>query len=138
MKPLLNSLLFAPTDRTLVQFFRYGFVAAVAMVFDFSTFAFLATVVEVYPVIASTAGFTIGITLMYLMSTRWVFSNRQHTKRVEMTGFFIIGLVGMGLTNTIVWLIAVVMDQNPLLAKAVAVVIVFFWNFGARKWLLFK
>lgn len=135
---LLHKLLFAPTNRTLLQFARYGAVAVIALAFDFGTYAFLITVCHVHPVLAATVGFSIGIVVNYLLSVYWVFSERARTRRAEMIGFLIIGLVGLMLTNLIIWLVAVFWQHNELLAKLVAVVIVFFWNFGARKWLLFN
>jgi putative flippase GtrA len=121
-----------------VQFFRYLLVAVAAFAVDFGTYTILVKAVNVHPVIAATAGFMLGIIVNYLLSIRWVFDKRSHSTKYELTVFTVIGLVGLGLTDLIVWLIAVEAGKDELVAKIVATAIVFFWNFGARKIILFN
>ena len=49
-----------------------------------------------------------------------------------------IGVVGLGLTELLVWLFAIKLDWHYLLAKIAAVTTVFIWNFSAKKLLLFR
>jgi putative flippase GtrA len=133
-----RKLFIGRSDHTIVQFIRYGFVAVVALIFDFGTYALLVRAADMYPVLAATIGFTLGLFVNYLLSISWVFKDRTRSKRVEFTTFFVIGLIGLGLTDIIIWVLAVEMHGDELIAKLVAAAIVFFWNFGARKILLFK
>lgn len=134
----VRTVLKGRTDRTIVQFIRYGMVAVVALAFDFGTYALLVRVGDVHPVIAATIGFTLGLLVNYLLSILWVFSRRARSKRVEMAAFLLIGLIGLGLTDVLIWLMAIEWHFDELLAKLIATGIVFFWNFGARKVFLFK
>ncbi|HVI68886.1 MAG TPA: GtrA family protein [Magnetospirillaceae bacterium] len=138
LKARVRTVLKGRTDRTIVQFIRYGMVAVVALAFDFGTYAFLVRIADVHPVVAATIGFTLGLFVNYLLSILWVFNQRTRSKRIEMMTFMVIGLIGLGLTDILIWLMAIEWHVDDLLAKLVATGIVFFWNFGARKILLFK
>lgn len=134
----LRSWLVERNDKLHVQFFRYLLVAVAAFAVDFGTYTILVKVVDIHPVVAATIGFLLGIIVNYLLSIRWVFDKRSHSARYELIVFTTIGLVGLGLTDMIIWLIAVKAGQDELLAKIIATAIVFFWNFGARKIILFN
>lgn len=138
LKRRVRIVLKGRTDRTIVQFIRYGMVAVVALAFDFGTYALLVRVVDMHPVVAATIGFTLGLFVNYLLSILWVFNQRARSKRVEMVTFMVIGLIGLGLTDILIWLMAIEWHFDELIAKLIATGIVFFWNFGARKVLLFK
>jgi putative flippase GtrA len=138
LKARARTLLVERSDRTIVQFIRYGLVAVVALAFDFGTYALLVRAADLHPVLAATVGFTLGLFVNYLLSILWVFNARSRSKRVELITFFAVGLVGLGLTDLIIWVLAVEMHGDELIAKLIATAIVFFWNFGARKVLLFK
>lgn len=133
-----RKLLVDKTDRTIVQFIRYGMVAVVALAFDFGTYAILVRGFDMHPVLAATIGFSIGLCVNYLLSVLWVFSRRSRSRRVEMATFLVIGLIGLGLTDLIIWILAIELHWDELLSKLAATGVVFFWNFGARKVLLFK
>ena len=138
LKAHTRRLLVERTDSTLVQFIRYGFVAVAAFAVDFGVYAVEVRAFDMHPVLAATISFTLGLAVNYLLSVRWVFTQRSHSRKFEILTFFLTGLIGLALTDLIIWALAVRMDQDELIAKLIATAIVFFWNFGARKVILFK
>jgi len=138
LKTRTRRLLVERTDSTLVQFIRYGFVAVAAFAVDFGVYALEVRGFNIQPVLAATFSFTLGLIVNYLLSVRWVFAQRSRSRRFEIITFFAIGLVGLGLTDFIIWALAIRMNQDELIAKLIATAIVFFWNFGARKIILFR
>jgi putative flippase GtrA len=67
----------------------------------------------------------------------WVFSSNKETSAwVEFAVFAVIGIVGLGLNELLIWLITEVMSFQYLLSKIFATGVVFFWNFLARKFFL--
>ena len=52
--------------------------------------------------------------------------------------FALIGISGLGLTELLMWLLAGKAGLHYLVSKIVTTVIVFFWNFAAKKILLFR
>ncbi len=80
-----------------------------------------------------------GTVVNYVLSRSWVFQRRtlQNTS-AELSIFTLIGLVGMGLNELILWVFQSKLGVYYLYAKGVSGVTVFMWNFGARKVALFR
>lgn len=52
--------------------------------------------------------------------------------------FALIGLVGLGLNELVLWLLTGLLGVFYLTSKIASVALVFTWNFAARKWFLFS
>ncbi len=126
------------TQNTYIQFFRYGFVSAVALAVDFGGLVTLKEYGHLNYLIAASLSFLAGLVVNYLLSAFWVFhSSKLLDKRHEFILFSVIGLVGLGLTDLILWVLTSGFGLYYVFSKAIATVIVFFWNFGARKKYIF-
>lgn len=141
----LGKLFVGDTENTLIQFFRYIFVGGLATVVDWGVSYLLFRFVfhEQYAVAANSISFVAGLVVNYIISTFWIFSNSKvKNKLVEFLGFAAIGLVGLLLTMGITKLFEIwLADKTSLfqiLAKVVSTAAAFFWNFFARKILLFS
>lgn len=133
------------TENTYIQFFRYLFVGGLATVVDWGVSFILFKYVfgEQYAVAANSLSFVAGLIVNYVISTFWIFSNSKvKSKVVEFLGFAAIGLVGLFMTMGITKLFEIwLADKTSLfqiLAKVVSTAAAFFWNFFARKVLLFS
>ncbi|MBO4475751.1 MAG: GtrA family protein [Bacteroidales bacterium] len=127
------------TNNMWVQLFRYGISGFSATAVDFLiltvlTEAFGEDLLLVWTAIA----FISGLAVTYLLSTHWVFdSHRFKSKAAEALVFVLIGIVGLGLTELLMWLFAEKMGLFYLLSKLIASVLVFIWNFTAKKFIVF-
>ncbi|NLT08373.1 MAG: GtrA family protein [Ruminococcus sp.] len=133
------------TENTYIQFFRYLFVGGLATVVDWGVSFLLFKYVfhEHYAVAANSISFVAGLIVNYVISTFWIFRNSKvESKLVEFLGFAAIGLVGLLMTMGITKLFEIwLADRTSLyqiLAKIVSTAAAFFWNFFARKILLFS
>jgi len=136
---IVRKALVEKTSNTYVQFFRYGFVAVASLAVDFSLLILFAEVFNMHYLIAASLSFIFGITTNYLLSTLWVFhSSKLENKRSELMAFIAIGLVGLLLTDLILWLCTHVFGVYYIASKCIAVLLVYFWNFGMRKYFLFN
>lgn len=128
------------TDNTWIQGFRYLFVASAALMADFLVLITLTELLDVDNIIVSSAaGFSLGLIINYLLSIRWVFtSGSGRNKRSEFLMFCVIGLIGLAMTAALMWVMTSVFSMYYIFAKAIVTCIVFFWNFLARKFLLFN
>lgn len=87
---------------------------------------------------AAAAGFSAGLVLVYALSTRWVFrEHRLADARQEFICFAAIGLVGLGLTEALLWLLVGRLQLAPMPAKLLTTGAVFLSNFTLRRQLLF-
>ena len=135
---MLKKLLIDRADHGLVQLIRYILVVAIAAPIDLGGYILLKSQFHVPYVLAATLSFTASLIVNYLLSVAWVWTNRTGRERhVDMVIFTIIGLVGLGLTDLIVFVGTDVANLNYIVSKLIAFSIVFFWSFGARR-LLFQ
>ncbi|MHB1484728.1 MAG: GtrA family protein [Saccharofermentanales bacterium] len=149
----VKELFLYETDKTSVQFFRYLFVGGIAFAADFGTLAFLVEVsgFRDMELQAAAIAFIIGLTVNYLISKYWIFKNHRITNKViEFAIFALIGLVGLGINELIILFFQKVLSeylvfgnlisakQYYLIGKVFSTVIVFVWNFAARKIILFR
>jgi putative flippase GtrA len=121
----------------LAEFARYFAASAFALVVDM-TILLLAAKVMHY-LLAASLGFVVGAVVSYLLATRWVFGRRQlvHRRRTEFAVYAVVGLLGLGLNDLVIFL-AVDKMALPLLAgKIVAAGITFLFNYAVRKLVLF-
>jgi len=132
----INILLFKEASG-LVQFLRYGTVSAFALLVDVGLLLGFVSLGFHY-VLAATLAFLCGVVIVYFGSIYWVFPKRSVTdERKEMFTFFIIGLIGLLLTDGLLYVFVEWVDFSVILAKGSATIVVFLFNFITRKFLLF-
>lgn len=122
-----------------MQAVRYVLAAGVSTATDLALLIVLTSLFRVHYLFAAAVGFTIGTSIIYVFSIRWVFPHRTLTSPVlELTIFSLIGAVGLGLTEAVMYVCVEGYHLHYLVSKFVAIVAVFIWDFGLRKSLLFR
>lgn len=142
-KELRNSIEYRELARELV---RYSFVGISSFIIDASVLYLCKNYIfnnnyETGVVLSSAIGFIIGLVYNYIMSVNFVFKNVDNTKSQteNFVIFTIIGIVGFLLTE-----IGMIIGMNILSltyympVKIVVALIVFVWNYTARKILVFR
>lgn len=136
---LVSSLFVNRTNTLLIQAMRFAMVGAVATVADASVYGLLISKAHMHYMMAAVFGFILGVLVSYALSVRWVFASRtMSSKGLEFAMFGLIGVVGLALTELVLYCAVKVIGPHYMTAKAIAIVTVFFWNFGARRLLLFR
>jgi putative flippase GtrA len=121
------------------EFFRYLLVGGLAFVCDTFTLFSLTQFLKVNYLVSAPLGFLVGTAVNYVLSRKWVFRRRTlNNTPAELTIFTLIGVVGLGLNELILWVFQSKLGIYYLYAKGVSGVTVFMWNFGARKLALFR
>jgi putative flippase GtrA len=139
MRRFLEKIFKDETDNVLIQLFRYGFVGGAAFVVDYGVLILLTEVFGMHYLLSATISFILGLITNYLLSISWVFNNRTVGNRwAEFVVFAVIGVIGLGLNALIMYVCTDKLGVHYMLSKIISTVIVFFWNFFARKFLLFK
>jgi len=135
---MIKKIVVGKANNAYIQLFRYLFAGGIAFLADVSILYFLTEYSHVHYLMSSLAGFSIGLTITYLMSIFWVFDEKsKDNKAVELTLFIIIGIIGMGLTSLFMWLFTTILLFHYLFSKILTTAIVFVWNFVAKKQILF-
>jgi len=129
----------ATSSRLSQELFRYTIVGGIGFLIDFSVLTALVEFGGIHYLLAATLAFLTGVACTYVLSIRWVFAYRSNERRdIELTIFALVGVVGLLLTNLFMFLFVDVFSMLYFIAKPLVTIIVFSWNFGARKYLLFR
>ena len=130
----IKEILVDKTDSTLIQFIRYVFVGGAATVVDWGASLLLFYVVfgQRFPTVSNV-----------IISTFWVFGeSKVKNKLVEFLSFAAIGLVGLLMTIGITKLCKLKLEDvtslYQIIGKVISTAAAFFWNFFARKILLYS
>lgn len=121
------------------QFLRYAVVGGLAFAVDAGLLWALTALAGIYYLLSAAISFTAGLVVNYLLSRFWVFDRRTlSSTTLEFTIFTLIGIVGLGLNQLLMWGFTEKLGVYYLLSKCFAAGFVLLWSFGARKWALFS
>ena len=158
MKNLFQKLFIRETSNTAIQFFRSIFVGGLASVVDTLVMILCKELFQMPETWAVVFGFIVGLTVNYIVSTFWVFAKAKVKNRTaDFIGFAVIGIIGLGLTQLIIAPFAehnifqsagflvknavfsplIPIDKYYIIGKCLAIVLVYMWNFFARKFILY-
>lgn len=120
------------------ELLRYLAVSGVALAVDSASLLLAANVVHY--LWAATLGFLLGAVTSYLLSVRWVFRHRRLAEFpiTEFAAFAAVGVIGLGLNNMAIYFAVEHIGLGLLAAKAVAAMLSFSFNYGLRRWGLFR
>ena len=124
-----------------MQFFRYIVSGGIAAIVDISVYLLLKRDAGWHYLAAHTVSFGLGTAVIYVLSTHWIFANRNVAKRsTEVLIFFGIGVGGLVISGAAIyvgveWL---GLDKPIPFEKLLAIGCHFVWNFSARKLFLFR
>ena len=119
------------------EFLRYLVCSALALAADFSCYSLCLSIGTGYPV-AAALGFVLGLAIAYSTSVRFAFRARAvSSRRVEFGLFAGIGILGLLLTEALLWLLITRLGIDAQWAKLMTAGAVFIFNFSLRKLALF-
>jgi len=134
LKKIIKTTFLTPTTNTIIQFIRYAFVGGIAAIVNIGTLYILTDMFNIYYLLSNIFGFAAGLTINYILSTKFIFNSEKRIKKdVEFSLYATIGVVGLVLDTVLLWILTDLGKIYYLLSKIASTVIVFIWNFGARK-----
>lgn len=121
------------------EFLRYFGASLVALLCDAGSLALMTSVFHVPYLISAPIAFLFGLAIVYALSIYWVFERRDmQNPAAEFGIFLVIGVVGLGVNELVLWIFTGLFGVFYLVSKVASVVVVFTWNFFARKYTLFR
>lgn len=137
----LQQHLLSPSKNIFEQLVRYCFSGGLAFVVDFGLLWFVTDILHAHYLIGAFFGYTAGLIITYLLSIKWIFSERKFSKQqgAEFVIFTIIGLCGLLLTQGCMYVFTefVFGTNHYLYSKLLTAVLVSLFNFVMKKILLF-
>ena len=126
------------TDKTLLQLFRYTFVGGFAFIVDFGLLFILTEYAGCHYLISAAIAFIAGLLVNYALSKLWVFNKSNYSNKLtEFLLFALVGIIGLGLTELLMWCFTTLLGIYYILSKMMTTAIVYLWNFFGRKYLIF-
>jgi len=137
---LAKEIIKNPSGKLWIQVFRYLVSGGIAFVVDAGMLALLTECFGRSLLLLWTGlSFCLGLAVTYLFSILWVFDNRSmKSHAAEVLVFVGIGVVGLALTELLMWLLSDISGIHYMISKIITTVIVFVWNFTAKKTILFR
>lgn len=129
---------------TIAEFFRYVLIGGTAFVIDFLVLAIFNEFIfnEKYLYLSVFIGYLAGLVFNFFFSCGYVFKDGfKKIKNNEFkcfTIFAIIGIFGLGLTELLMHIFVSIFILDYMLSKILTGGIVMFWNYIARKVIIFK
>lgn len=136
----LKGIFLTPTKNGFLQFFRYLFVGGIATVVDWGVLMGLTELLQLHHLVSAIFAFLAGLGTNFLLSKLLVFraSEAKTNSLLEFLGYALIGVIGLGMTELIMFLFTDGLSLHYMLSKAIATAVVLVWNYLARKLLLYK
>jgi putative flippase GtrA len=139
MEQYIKKIFIEKSNKTLIQLFRYTFVGGIAFLVDFGLLLFFKEVVGLHYILSASLSFIAGLFVNFIISIYWVFTEFKNiSKKLEFLYVAMIGIVGLLLTDLLMWFLTSNLNIYYLVSKIAATIVVFFWNFFARKYLLYR
>jgi putative flippase GtrA len=127
-----------PTALLARELGRYTVAGGLASLVDVGLLWGLTHGMGVYYLHAAALAFGGGLLTSYLLSIGWVFQQRTwQNSWVEVGLFTLIGGLGLLWCGVCMWVLTEYAHLHYLCSKLVSALVVFGWNFVAKKWILF-
>lgn len=136
----LKGIFITPTKNDFLQFFRYLFVGGIATIVDWTILFILTDISKIHHLVSSIISFIAGLMVNFILSKALVFkTNEARVNPIwEFVSYAVIGVVGLGITELIMFITTDCFNQHYMLSKVIATIIVLAWNYLARKFIVYK
>ena len=126
-------------NKLFIQIFRFGIVGGLAFAIDYTILILCKEVFGLDILLSAAIAFTISVIANYILSVKWVFDvNKENDSKRNFILFIIFSIIGLGLTELIMWFGTDIVKINYLIVKIIATTIVMVFNFITRKIFLEK
>ena len=122
-------------DKHLIkQLFVFGIVGVICFFVDYGFLLLFTEVCKLHVLLSTLLAFVIANIVNYFLSMKFVFERKENFNRLaEFLIFFLFSVIGLGLTELIMWLGTGVLAWDYRLVKIGATVIVMVVNFVTKK-----
>ena len=118
--------------RLIWQFTRFSFVGGTCFAIDYGLMVLLTEVCDIRYIYSLALSFIIATIINYFLSVRFVFNHQGHGNQ-DLGVFVVLGAIGLGLNQIIMFLLVDQFIMHYMIAKLIAGIVVSFYNFASRK-----
>ena len=122
------------SNKLFNQILKFGVVGGIAFVIDYVTLIICKEIININVLLSAAIAFTVSVIFNYILSIKWIFDvNKEKNSRKNFIIFIVFSIIGLGLTELIMWFGTDVIKINYLIVKIIATGIVMIFNFITRK-----
>lgn len=126
------------SDNTLVQFIQNAAASGCAFVVDFGLLLILTELFAINYLVSGAISFFCGHMVHYAFCVLWIFPKRRFSNiAIELAAFLGVGIAGIGMNSLTLWVFTEPLAFDYKVSKLFAVVIVYFFNFFSKKFIVF-
>lgn len=120
------------------QIFRFVIVGSIATLIDFITLYICYHLLGINYLIGTSLAFIVSTLFNYWASIRFIFVSKYqaHEKREELSTFLILSILGLGLTNLLIYVAVDSLNLPVMFSKVLVTAVVMCFNFLSRKFFL--
>jgi putative flippase GtrA len=117
---------------------RFAIVGALNTGVDIAIFSLFFYAFDASLIAANSIGYLSAVSNSFVFNKYWTFSETRRHGRIhyQFSLFLVLGLIGLGLSNGIVWSLASYVPE--IIAKLLSVGVLFVWNFGTSRFIVFS
>lgn len=123
---------------SLIKLLKFGLVGFTGMLIDFGVTYLCKEKLKINKYISNIIGFTVAVINNYLLNRIWTFNSNSSDWQGEFIKFLLFSLSGLAINTLLVYLLNGRAKINFYVAKAIAIVCVFFWNYSLNALYNFK
>lgn len=125
------------TKKLLSQILKFGVVGGLAFVIDYGIMVLCKELLDFSVLLSAALGFIVSVIFNYILSIAWVFDvNKEKDEKRNFILFIVFSIIGLILTEIIMWFGTSMMGISYLIVKIIATAIVMVFNFITRKMFL--
>lgn len=131
---LLHIKVSEKTENLFVQIFKFVIVGGIATIIDWIVYYILYNYAHLDPLVANILSFSVSVIYNYIASVKWVFDVKKDKNKIRMlVEFLIFSVIGLILSEMLLWLGINKLGMNAMIVKIIATAIVMVFNFITRK-----
>ena len=122
------------SKKLVSQILKFGVVGGLAFLIDYAVLILCTDVIHIPMLISSAISFTVSVIFNYIASVKWVFDvDEEKDPKKNFILFIILSIIGLILTEIIMWLGVDLVHFDYKLVKIFATGVVMVFNFITRK-----
>ena len=126
------------TEQLFIQIIKFVIVGGIATIIDWIVFVIACNYLNINHLIANILSYAIATIYNYNASVKYVFNTNNSKNKNSFLIFMIFSLMGLGLSEIILYVTINILNINKLIAKIISILIVMTFNFITRKLFLEK
>jgi putative flippase GtrA len=108
---------------------KFSIVGFSGLIIDFGLTYLFKEKYKMNKYVANSLGFIVAASSNYIFNKLWTFENTELNITAQYTSFFLIALMGLLITNGMIYLLNQKLKWNFYVSKLIAIALVIIWNF---------